>query len=149
MKTLHLVMAFFFLHVLAANAQILKPIKWSFAVKKISDTESIVFVKANIEEGWHIYSQMVPPGGPLQTSIRFTPNKSYEIIGKTIEPKPVRSFDPFFNMDLGYFENSVVFQQKIKNKGSSTKVNGIVEFMACSGERCLAPETLAFSIAIR
>jgi len=45
-------------------AQILKPVKWSYASKRINDNEAIVFIKATMEKGWHIYSQTVRDGGP-------------------------------------------------------------------------------------
>jgi hypothetical protein len=47
------------LSALKGSAQILKPVKWSYGAKKISATEAVVFIKANIDGGWHLYSQTV------------------------------------------------------------------------------------------
>src|SRR3569623_939749 len=72
-----------------AFAQIDKPVKWSYAAKKINNTEAVIFLLATIQPGWHIYSQNVKDGGPVKTSFTFTPSKEYALIGKTAEPNPV------------------------------------------------------------
>src|SRR3546814_10665277 len=48
----------------ASTAQILKPVKWSYASKRVSVTEAVVLIKATMEKGWHIYSQTVTESGP-------------------------------------------------------------------------------------
>jgi len=40
----------------AAFAQIEAPVKWAYAAKRISSTEAVVFLRATIDDGWHIYS---------------------------------------------------------------------------------------------
>jgi hypothetical protein len=47
----------------AAHAQIEAPVRWSYAAKKTSATEAIVYLKATIQKDWHIYSQNVKEGG--------------------------------------------------------------------------------------
>ncbi|WP_254492104.1 hypothetical protein, partial [Salmonella enterica] len=54
-----------------ADGQILKPVKWSYAAKKTSGAEVTVLLKAEIDEGWHIYSAYQKDGGPLKTSFKF------------------------------------------------------------------------------
>ncbi len=39
---------------LGAFAQIENPVKWAYAAKRTSPTEAIVFIKASIDNGWHI-----------------------------------------------------------------------------------------------
>ena len=52
-------------------AQIEHPVKWSYAAKKISSTEAVVFLRATIQDGWHIYALDVKDGGPIKTSFYF------------------------------------------------------------------------------
>ena len=130
-------------------AQLLKPVKWSYAAKKISATEAVIFMKATIETGWHIYSLNVPDGGPIKTSFTFSPSKSYTLSGKPMEPKPVTKFEKTFNMNVSYFENSVIFQQRIKLRTSSPTVKGKLEYMVCSDRQCLPPEEIAFSVPVK
>jgi thiol:disulfide interchange protein DsbD len=54
-----------------------------------------------------------------------------------------------FNMEVGYFENSVIFQQKIKLKAKQTMVTGKLEYMTCNDEKCLPPEDIDFSIPVK
>jgi DsbC/DsbD-like thiol-disulfide interchange protein len=133
----------------AAFAQIEAPVKWSYAAKKISNTEAVVLIKATIEDGWHIYSQNVKDGGPVATSFTFAPAKNYTVVGKPSEPKPVTKYETAFKMNVSYFENSVVFQQKVKLKGGAATVKGKVEYMTCNDRKCLPPDEVEFSIPVK
>jgi hypothetical protein len=133
----------------ALKAQILTPVHWSYAAKKINKNEAVVFLKATVDNGWHIYSQTVKDGGPVKTSFTFTPSASYVLIGNTIEPTPITRNEKVFNMDVSYFEKSVIFQQKISVKANQTIVKGTLEYMTCNDKQCLPPEDIEFSIAIK
>src|ERR1700749_969759 len=99
-----------------AFAQIESPVKWSYAAKRISPTEAVVFLRATIDDNWHIYSAYQKDGGPIKTSFTFAPSKDYSLAGKPSEPTPVTKFEKTFGIDVSYFEKSVTFQQKIKLK---------------------------------
>jgi len=133
----------------SATAQILEPVKWSYAAKRTSPTEAVVFIKATIESGWHVYSQFVKDGGPVKTTITFAPSKNYTLIGNTIEPAPISRMEKVFNMEVGFFENSVIFQQKVKLKTAQTTVSGKLEYMTCNDQKCLPPEDIDFSIPVK
>ena len=134
---------------ITASSQILKPVKWSYAAKKTSNTEATIYLKAIIEDGWHLYSMYLPDGGPVKTSFTFAPAKTYKLSGKTIEPKPIVRFEPNFNMNVAYFEKSVIFQQKVKLTGKTAIVKGNLEFMVCDDSQCLPPERINFSIPVK
>lgn len=122
------------------QSQILDPVKWSTSVKKISETEYDLISKATIEGGWHLYSQVVPEGGPLPTVFTFEENNAYKTIGKVKEGKGVTELDPVFDMIITFFSNTATFTQRVQlteNKG--TTVKGEVEFMVCDDTRCLPP----------
>jgi len=132
-----------------ASAQILDPVKWSYAAKKVNAKEAIVYLKATIDPGWHLYSQNVKDGGPIPTSFSFPASKSYSLIGKTIEPKPIIKNEPVFSMNVSFFEGSAIFQQKIKLIGNTAIVKGKVEFMVCNDKQCLPPSEVEFSVAVK
>ncbi|QJD96231.1 sugar transporter [Mucilaginibacter robiniae] len=139
-----------FLNVSRAGAQILTPVHWSYAAKRLSSTEAVVFMRATIDEGWHVYSQNVKNGGPVKTAFTFAPSGAYTLVGKTMEPTPITRMEKAFGMDVSFFEKSVTFQQKIKLKGSGTvTVKGSLEYMTCNDQKCLPPEDLEFSIPIK
>src|ERR1700756_3273953 len=121
MKKLMFAAAALFLS-LGVKAQIESPVKWSYAAKRISSTEAVVFLRATIQDGWHIYSQTVKDGGPIKTSFTFSPSKEYSLVGQTTEPTPVTKYETSFSMNVSYFEKSVTFQQKIKLKSANASV---------------------------
>src|SRR5690606_4538294 len=93
-------------------AQLENPVTWQYAAKKINKSEAVLYIKASIDPSWHLYSQNLKPGGPSKTEFTFVPSKDYILIGKTIEPKPIAKYEKVFKMNVSYFENEVVFQQK-------------------------------------
>lgn len=149
MKRISLVLSLVLFTVLGAVAQIEKPVTWAYVAKKVSKTEAIIYIKANIEDGWHIYSQHVKPGGPSKTEFTFAPSKDFTLVGKTTEPKAISYYDKNFNMNVSYFGNGVTFQQKIKLNKATTSVKAKVEFMVCNDTQCLPPEEVSFSIPVK
>jgi hypothetical protein len=148
-KILFLTLILAALTCLQSKAQILAPVHWSYGAKKISPTEAVVFLKATIDDGWHVYSQTVKDGGPVKTTFTFAPSKDYSTIGSTVEPKPITRMEKVFNMEVGFFENEVVFQQKIKLNSAQTVVKGTLEYMTCNDHQCLPPDDIEFSIPVK
>lgn len=134
----------FLLLAITANgfSQIIDPVKWTTAVKKISATEYELIATAEISGNWHTYSQDVPAGGPSPTNFVFTSNANYLKKGNTQEGPGRTVNDPVFKMKITYFEGKAVFRQRIKLKkaNSKFKVNAVVEFMACNSTQCLPPK---------
>ncbi|SHN36348.1 protein-disulfide reductase DsbD domain-containing protein [Mucilaginibacter sp. OK098] len=148
MKKIILIALAFIIHT-TVFPQILAPVKWSYGTKRISDTEAIIFIKASIDKGWHIYSQHVDDGGPVKTTITFAADNAYVLNGITIEPKPVSKYEKTFSMNVAYFEKAVVFQQKVKLKAGQASVNGTINYMACDDHQCLPPENVEFAVALK
>ncbi len=133
----------------SVKAQIEAPVKWAYGAKKTSATEAVVYLKATIDDGWHIYSQTVKDGGPIKTSFTFAKSKDYELVGKTSEPTPVTRYEKSFSMDVSYFEKSVIFQQKIKLKSAKvSEIKGKLEYMTCNDHKCLPPDDIDFTIPL-
>ncbi len=133
----------------SAKGQILTPVKWSYAAKKINGKEAVVFIKATIDQGWHLYSQHIQDGGPVKTSFTFEKSSGYQLNGQTAEPKPITKYEETFGMNVSYFENAVVFQQKIKLSGSLNTVKGKLEYMVCNDQQCLPPEEINFTVPVK
>jgi hypothetical protein len=64
---------------LTTRAQILTPVRWSFGAKKLNNNEAVVFMKATIDDGWHLYSQYVKEGGPIKTTFTFPASSAYSL----------------------------------------------------------------------
>lgn len=149
MKKITLILSFVFFSAMGAFAQLENPVSWAYVAKKTGPNEATIYLKATIDDSWHIYSQNLKPGGPNKTIFTFSPSKDFTLVGKPIEPKPITKYEKSFKMDVAYFENEVVFQQKIKLKKGTTVVKGKVEFMVCNDTSCLPPNDVTFSIPVK
>ena len=140
---LRLLFAFFFtITVFSAQAQILIPVKWEYKTKVTgSNTAELQFI-ARIDQGWHLYSQHLPDGGPMPTEFKFEKMDGIELVGKATEPTPQEVFDEMFQMKVKYFDKLVTFTQKIKITGTQpVKVSGTINYQACNDETCIPGES--------
>ncbi|WP_373057333.1 protein-disulfide reductase DsbD family protein [Zunongwangia sp. H14] len=146
----HFLLSLFLLLSLQSFSQIYDPVDWSASVEKVAGTKndySFVF-SAKIEEGWHLYAQDVPEGGPIATTFSFKENPAYEVIGETEEEEGKTIEDPVFEMRIKFFEDQATFRQRIKLLKESAVVEASVEFMVCDDERCLPPSVEEFNFSI-
>ena len=117
-------------------AQPIEPVVWSSSVEKIAEDEYRITYKASIEQGWHIYDMGPYEGGPMATSFTFEPSSDYELVGG-VEPKGdvKRHFDQNFGMEIGYYEDGVIFSQIVKS--SVATIVATVDYMACNDSNCI------------
>ncbi|MDR0194848.1 MAG: hypothetical protein LBI73_06965, partial [Myroides sp.] len=54
----------FLVSFVTVQAQVANPAKWQTKIEKKSDTEYTITWDGVIAEGWHMYSQYTPEGGP-------------------------------------------------------------------------------------
>ncbi len=153
MKKLLIVMAFALLNI-AVQAQILKPVKWSFSAMPVKGKAGMYEVKLTtvIDKGWHIYSQHTPEGGPSPTVIKFKPNPLFLLGGKVKElGKLHKKASQEFGVDVWSYDGKVEFVQivKLKKSGVKTSISGTVEFMVCDAQQCLPPEEVEFNIPLK
>ena len=124
-----------------AFAQPIDPVAWSSSVEKVAEGEYRIVIKANVEQGWHIYD--LGPyelGGPMATAFTFEPSSDYELVGGVeAQGELVRHYDDIYEMEIGYYESEVVFSQVVKSAGS--KIVAAVEYMACNDENCITADS--------
>ncbi len=135
---------------IAVNAQIENPVKWTYSAKKISTDIYELHMTAAVSGKWHIYSQDLPEGGVVPTSISLDKNPLIKADGKATEVgKMEKKYDQNFKMNLKYYSNKVDFVQKVKLKSSiSTIAKGKITYMVCNDEKCLPPKDVPFAIII-
>jgi|TARA_R110002110_G_scaffold95109_10_gene245859 thiol:disulfide interchange protein len=124
---------------ISVYSQIFKPVTWDSEIKEVDGDMITLLMHASIEENWHLYTQDIPDGGPIPTTFTFdNPNNDFELVGDTTESESHTSFDKIFEMDLGYFDITATFTQKIRrlNKDLSA-INVLVDFQSCDDERCI------------
>ncbi len=124
------------------------PVSWSTSTSPEGDGITNVVFTASIQQGWHMYDMGPYEGGPNPTVFTFKPSAGIELVGPVeCISQPVRKFEDMFGMEIGYFEGSASFAQKVRAKdGSVLKAN--VEWMCCNDSGCIPPSDEDFEIRI-
>ena len=124
---------FSFLALANLNAQIVKPVKWTTKVEKLSESEFNLVMQGKIDEGWHVYSQFTPADGPLPAEFVFKDTKgNYELVGKVKESAYKKQFNDIFEVDEYYFEKNVTFTQKVKIINAKlTSIIAKIDYQVC------------------
>ncbi len=92
-----------------------EPVAWSREVKQLGGGEYALILKAEIYEGWHVYSQYTAAGGSLPGEFTFkAAGEEYELIGKTEESETIKEYSEIFEVEETFFKGSAVFTQRIK-----------------------------------
>ncbi|MHA7941926.1 protein-disulfide reductase DsbD family protein [Formosa sp. 3Alg 14/1] len=145
----HLLLVLLFTFSLTSFSQILDPVKWSTTVEKVSDTEYKLISTANVDIGWHLYSQFVPEGGPIPTTFIYdNSEETFSLEGNTTEGEGHVIDDPVFEMKIKLFEGESEFVQLVKLSQPVKTINGFVEFMVCDDTRCLPPTEVELEFVI-
>lgn len=127
---------FFLLSFLAfanLNAQIVKPVKWSTKVEKLSESEFNLVMEGKIDDGWHVYSQFTPADGPLPAEFSFKDAKgNYELVGKVKESPYKKQYNDVFEVDEYFFEKNVTFTQKVKILNAElASIKAKIDYQVC------------------
>ncbi|NNC95911.1 MAG: hypothetical protein HKN92_10140 [Chitinophagales bacterium] len=132
------------------ESEILKPVEWKVSGERNGDLIDLTF-KAEIEKGWYVYSQNVPPDGPVATSFHYDTIDAYSFPAPVSEsgPKIKEGFDEIFGMDIKKYARGVEFKHSIKINDTEIKeIKGYFEFMTCDDSKCLPPEFIDFKINV-
>lgn len=129
-------------------SQIQDPVKWSFDVEAVDENEVDLIIRADIDSGWHLYSQDAGDG-PISTSFTFFDNEQIKVKGKVEEGEPHEEYDPNFESVLKFFDTKAVFKQRIKLlTEESTLLKGELQFMVCNDAMCLPPEWVDIEVVL-
>ncbi|NBA88153.1 thioredoxin fold domain-containing protein [Emticicia sp. CRIBPO] len=134
-------------------AQIEKPATWSFKAAnenpKVGETIELQFI-ATIDKKWYLYSSDFDPDlGPIVTTMTFTPNDSYQLLGKIKAVHPKKKFDEIWQGDVTYFKEKGLFTQKVKILKENAVISGNIEFQTCTeadGKCINGKEKFSFNI---
>ena len=126
-------------------AQFADPVKTSLELKKVSDTEVEVVMKATIDAGWHVYGNGFPDNGPTQAAVKVEKTDGAAAKGGLkISGKADRHFDEMFGQEVVSYENAVTLAQRFTLKGGKYHVAGYFTFGACNDESCMPPQNIDF-----
>jgi hypothetical protein len=135
---------------ISAFAQEFNPIRWKITTNMVSKEVYEVHMLAKIDAPWHIYSQNTSSEKTFATQITLAKNPLLTMEGN---PKEVGTLETKNDVKAGvilhYYTGLVEFVQTVKIKrGAKTRLNGTIEYMLCTDERCLPPATKKFSVLV-
>lgn len=132
-----------------AMAQQPQPVSWTFKLSK--DSVSHVYTlaaKANIGDGWHVFT--TNPGGDgllIPTTLTLdNPEKVSDLSDVAYEGKVVSKEMEGVGL-VNYFEHEAVFKLQFKTKDLK-KLDGMVSFQICNDNMCLPPADVKFNLNI-
>jgi len=144
--TLFIVLFFSILNVHSQDEE--NPVKWTTEWNKISDTEYELVLKADIFEGWHVYSQFTADGGSLPSEFTFKKvGEDYTLVGKTEESHTLTEYSDVFEVDETFFKDRAVFTQKIELLKSDVNQIDVNLFYQVCKEVCI-PVDIDFSFVL-
>ncbi len=121
-----------------AQAQMLNPVKWTKSIKMTDDKNGVITFTANIDNGWHMYSNDTPDGGPIPLSIKWDKKEGVRLVGGLKHSKaPATIDDEMFGMKVRQWEGTVSISQKFTTTADKYKIEGEVSYQACSDQGCL------------
>lgn len=141
---------FFLFLVCAASAQVYNPLTWKFSQKQINDSEYLITLHVDIQNGWHTYEQHSDSNGPIPMSFTYTPAPGYKLEGKTQDADScITKYDSTFKVIVKYFLRQASFTQKIAvHSPAGFTLKGNVYCQVCNESMCLPPKAFDFAIPI-
>lgn len=117
-------------------------IEWKYSIQDKGNGEIELVADADIQDGWHMYDSKIPDGGPFPTAISFDEIKGAELLGEfhSVGKQAVVKYDDIFNMNIGTYDVSAKFVQRIKvTDKANFKIAGDIRAQACDDTSCTPP----------
>ncbi|SHJ90693.1 protein-disulfide reductase DsbD family protein [Pseudozobellia thermophila] len=125
-----------------------EPVVFTTEVEKLSDSEYNLILKADIHEGWHVYSQYTAEGGSLPSEFTYKrAGEDYELLGKTTESETIVEYSDIFEVDETFFKDRAVFTQRIKLLDPNVRQIDVNLFYQVCKEVCI-PVEVDFSFVL-
>ena len=113
---------------------------------------AMLFITAQIKQGWHIYSITQEPGGPIRTKIDLAQSPQYRLAGEfQSQPPPKKEKDPdaFGDLVIESHYDSVTWVAPLELAPgidpAKLRINGKVNVQMCDASSCLPPRDFTFS----
>ncbi|MDO4759091.1 MAG: cytochrome c biogenesis protein CcdA [Rikenellaceae bacterium] len=124
-------------------------VHWKSSVEHIADNKYQLIFEAAIPAGYHMYDMGPYQGGPNATTITITPGAGVTLDGAVEQlTEPKRYFDEMFGMEIGTFEDTARFSQKITLSQAKSEAKALIEWMICDDESCLPPDEVELKIEL-
>ena len=131
---------FLFIEV-ALHAQV----KFTASMQQTAPDEITISFSGTMAKGWHVYAPE-EKHGPIAASFNVDKIEGAKVEGPLKANRPAtKKFEAVWNGEVAFYENNVVFSQKVKLTGREYKIEGYFEYGACNDETCMPPTSVDFS----
>jgi DsbC/DsbD-like thiol-disulfide interchange protein len=136
----------------------IKPVRWSVvggraAHAVVAGRTTPVSIRADIAEGWHIYSLTQKAGGPIPLTIRLLGPGDVVVRGIIKAPQPERQFDKNFGVETELYSGAPVFTIPVgipgRAESGTRKIQIGVRYQVCSSTLCLPARTEKLDVTLR
>ncbi len=135
------VLFLFFFVAVALHAQV----KFTASMKQTAPDEITITFSGTISKGWHVYAPE-EKHGPTAASINIDKIEGARLEGGLKANKPAtKKFEEVWKGEVAFYEDNVVFSQKVKLTGKEYKIEGYFEYGACNDEVCIPPSSVDFN----
>ena len=120
-------------------------VKFTASMKQTAPDEITISFSGVINKGWHVYAPE-EKHGPTAASINIDKIEGARLEGGLKANKPVtKKYEEVWKGEVAFYEDNVVFTQKVKLTGKEYKVEGYFEYGACNDELCMPPSSVDFN----
>ena len=115
---------------------------WKSQVRQLEADRYEVTVTAILDSAWHVYDTLRTLTGPPATIVDFQVLEAgRKPAAEKVGPMQVlgqvhKYYDDIFMMEVGYFEDSVVFKQEFQLLKDEAQVRVYMEWMTCDENNC-------------
>lgn len=120
-----------------------KYVKWTFTSEKIGEGEYTLKFKANISEGWKLFSTSMGDDDPnTRVVLDSISDVRAAIAGIGYEGKELKAPEPLLdNQEIKFFEKETVITLQVKFKGPLNDLKGTINYFILKGEEINPEET--------
>ncbi len=132
----------------ALQAQIVQPYTFHTRVEKTGDEQFNLIIEADLDQGWHLYSQHNDPGGsnPLVLTWKNA-GKDYELLGEAKEIGTEKAYNDIFGVTETFWSHKVKLIQKIRRKNPALRhIDLHLEGQTCKEACIIINEDLKFDL---
>ncbi len=128
--------------------EITNPLKWHTSVEKTGPDTYNLIIEADIEDGWHLYSQFNDPMGSLPIEFEWKNAKdNYEVIGKAKEINTHKAYNKVFKVTETFFSKHAKLIQPVKVLNKNLKKIETTLYGQTCKESCIqVKENLSFDL---
>ena len=119
--------------------------KFTASMQQTAPDEITISFSGTINKGWHVYAPE-EKHGPTAASINIDKIEGARLEGGLKANKPAtKKYEEVWKGEVAFFEDNVVFTQKVKLTGKEYKIEGYFEYGACNDDVCIPPTSVDFN----